>query len=246
MIVSTILLIAMTLLAFTLCIFALRRAIKAAFVSKRSGVFLVALGAILIAYLFYNLRWIEPADWAQLLLVVGLVTATSIYALSAVGQADASVKMAEEMKEQRLSEAQPYILLRLARGLVQRDETEPGKQPPTEFQVIIRNVGKGPAINLQAALRHPHKPFLVGDSKGYLAPGEEWQTTRSNLDMGIEEEEGWLQKLVEIVKKDVPGIIAVKYQDIHKRAWVSYIYYLELDTRIMEGEQNITELKNND
>ena len=156
-----------------------------------------------------------------------------------------TAEMAKEMKEQRLSEAQPYLLLRL--GLADDEflqwDTYQGKPAPREFKVTMRNEGKGPAINLLAALWHQRKTYFVGERKGYLAPGEEWQTNISRLNLMIEEKEGWLPKLGEIIKQD-DLIIAVEYQDIHKRKWVSYLHlerHVDVEEFVTEGEQNIVE-----
>jgi len=198
------------------------------------------------------------SDLIQIILMGLLVVITAIYvwrtfAISKATrrQADASVKMAEKMEEQLLSEARPYLLIRLAGEVVQWDNTEQDKRP-SEFGVTIRNVGKGPAINLRAAMWHPMKTHF-GDNKGYLAPGEEWQVAISRVSTsGVEmgwEKEGWLPELEETVKQDDPGTIAVKYQDIHKRSWVTYLIlerHIDLPQFVMEAEQNIVELKSYD
>ena len=42
--------------------------------------------------------------------------------------------------------------------------------------------------------------------------------------------------------------VVVKYEDIHHREWVSYLYLEEVDSTdyAEDGEQNIVELKKND
>ena len=198
---------------------------------------LVILGLIFTAYLVLHWHEIKPADLPQILLMIGLVTITAIYARS-------TEKIAKATKEQLLSEARPYLLLRL--------NGEGMPPPPKEFTVTIRNAGKGPAINLWAALWGPKKSHF-GDSKGYLAPGEEWQTTISRLSTGGVElgiiKEGWLPELRKLIKQEHLGVVAVKYNDIHHRVWVSYLClerHVDVETFVIEGEQNIVELKKND
>ena len=70
----------------------------------------LAIGAIFILYLALNSSDIGPAEWAQILLLAGLVAVTGIYAMSATRQADASAKMAEETREQRYSECLPLLV----------------------------------------------------------------------------------------------------------------------------------------
>ena len=186
------------------------------------------------------------------LLTFALVLITCIYAMRTVDIAKANREMAEEIREQRLSEARPYLLMRLDGEAVQWDKDEQGKPPSREFTITIRNVGKGPAINLWAALWGP-KTTYFGDNKGYLAPSEEWQTTISRVSTSMVEleieKEGWLPELEKVITQKYPGIVAVKYNDIHRRTWVSYLCFerhVDVESYVLEEEQNIVELKAND
>jgi len=217
---------------------------KRSFVSQLNIILLI-LGLMFLIFLTYRANEIEGADWGQIILMIGLVAITAAYASS-------TTEMAREMKEQRLSEARPYLLMRLDGEAVQWDKDEQGKPPSREFTITIRNVGKGPAINLWAALWGPQKTYF-GDNKGYLAPSEEWQTTISRVstsmvELGIKKE-GWLPELEKVITQKYPGIVAVKYNDIHRRTWVSYLCFerhIDLESYVLEEEQNIVELKAND
>jgi len=163
-------------------------------------------------------------------------------------------RMANAMREQFLGEARPYLLLTLNLEkdvLLQWDDYE-SERRPTEFPITIHNAGKGPAKNLKAALWHRGKTHFLGDYKGYLAPNKEWQATISRLDTAIQEKEGWLPQLSKMIKENeagIAGIIAVEYQDVHNRKWASYLRlerHIDIEQFVMEGEQNIVEIKNND
>lgn len=202
----------------------------------------IAIGILLIVYLVVNVESIEPAAWAQILLTFGLVTVTGFYAWR-------THVMSEEMKEQRLGEARPYLLLRLPleQGEFMQWDDYQSRKPQTEFPVTILNAGKGPATNLWASLWRSEKSY-AGDSKGYLAPNEEWQTTISRISLP-QHIEGWLPELKKSIKQGYPGVVAVKYNDIHHRVWVSYLClerHSDVEAFVMEGEQNIVELKNGD
>ena len=209
-------------------------------------VFGILFGSIVVVYLLYNLHNIQPNQWVEISLLAGLVGATGFLALVTLQQAHTTAK---EMKEQRLGEARPYLLLRLKvekDELLQWDDYKSSKHP-TEFPVTIRNAGKGPAINLEAALWHPKTTYL-GESKGFLAPGEEWQTTISSISDPLSKE-GWLPQLKKSIKQEYAGVVAVKYSDIYHRVWVSYLClerHTDIEAFVMEGEQNIVELKNHD
>ena len=153
--------------------------------------------------------------------------------------------MAREMREQRLSEARPYLLLRLKDSAVQWNSIEPDKHRPLDFAITVHNAGRGPAINIRAALWHQHRSHFVGENRGYLLSGGEWETTIGRNTELIEQEEGWLPKLRDIVEQDKTEIIAVQCKDIHNRTWVSCLYlerYAYEDAFKIEGEQNIVEL----
>ena len=206
---------------------------------------------------------INTAQGIEIILLFFLVLATLIYAkrTSEIAQttrgqaqatreqADASVKMAKATSEQLLSEARPYLLIRLEDEVIDlftivSDANR--HEMPNEFKVTIRNVGKGPAINIIAAFWRsddvsPTQP------KGYLAPQEEWHTTISTLSVDITEER-WLPELSQMVKYDFPGTVAVEYHDIHHRTWVTYLCLARFDEEayVVEGEQNIIEVSQND
>ena len=195
------------------------------------------------------------SDLTQIILMGLLVAITGIYAWRTFAisnatkkQADASVKMAEEMKEQRLSEAQPYLLLRLTDRVVQwNDRPDLREHFPRTFPITILNGGKGPAIDLYTALWNKGERRYVYERKGYLIPGEEWQAEISRFTILTGEKEGWLPQLRNIVGQNKTEIIAVEYKDIHKRTWISYLYlekHAQDSDFVVAGEHNIMELKN--
>ncbi len=228
--------------------------------SKRE-INIIITALILLVIVITPLKIINMIDTPQtieIIILFALVLVTTVYvkrtadiAKATKEQAEASVKMAEEMKEQRLGEARPYLLLRLdlePNELLQWD-TYQGKTPTGEFTVIIRNAGKGPAINLWAA-RWSHETSCFGDSKGYLAPNEEWVTgiskaSTSAIELGFEKDI-WLPELRKVIENKYPGIVAVKYGDIHHRTWASYLClerHVDIEAFVMEEEQNIVEIK---
>ena len=214
------------------------------------------LGIILaITIIFMIIEVVRKSQTLEYVLLAGLIAVTTWYAYGTMKiakatkeQAKASVEMAEEMREQRLSEARPYLLIKLADELLQWDDIEQDRRPH-KFEVTIRNVGRGPAINLWAALWHSKNTYFAGDSKSYLVAGEEWQTNISRLDTRIPHKEGWLPQLSQMIKENHAGIIAVEYQDVHKRKWASYLClerHVDVEQCVMEGEQNIVDIKGND
>ena len=196
-------------------------------------------------------------DWIQAIAMVVLVGVTIFYAYqakkasdSAKASADASVKMAKATREQLLSEARPYLLLKLTERVVQwNDRPDLREHFPCSFPITILNAGQGPALNLYTALWKKGESRHVYEHKGYLIPGEEWQAEISRTITLEGQKEGWLPELSDIVEQNKIGIIAVECKDIQKRTWVSYMYLEKHpyeDAFVVEGEQNIVEIKGND
>ena len=238
-------LIVAILLLFAGYIYLLRKITQLQYVGGRIGkrniqFFGILFGSLVIFYLFYNLHELQPNDWVEISLLVGLVAATSALALYAAGQTDASVKMAEEI-------TRPYLLLRLTNEYLQWEDGTDSKTP-REFLVTVYNAGKGPAINLSASL-WKHTDIFAVTTKGYLAANQEWEASISKLStdgIALGGEIPYPQLKDEIQRNRIS--VAVEYEDIHHREWVSYLYLEEADGTgyVKDGEQNIVELKNHD
>jgi hypothetical protein len=192
-------------------------------------------------------------DWIQAISMVVLVIVTAIYAWrthvmskAAREQAEASAKMADEMREQRLNESQPYLLIRLEENNILRYPGESNDMAPDSITITIRNEGKGPAINIRAGFWHPSKTY-GSDDKGYLASGEQWQA-RIKMQQILELKNTlYLPELKGIITRFHPEPIVVKCEDINKRQWISCLYFnwsAITEGYVSAGEQIIMELKN--
>ena len=87
------------------------------------NVILIIVSLLFLIFLTFNAEEVRAADWGQLILMIGLVTITANYAYS-------TEKMANELKEQRLGEDRPYLLIRLEGDVIQWDKTKEGKSRP--------------------------------------------------------------------------------------------------------------------
>jgi hypothetical protein len=145
------------LLAFILFIIALVGASKKGFTRQRVALVVLALGAVFTVYLAYNVHEIAPADWAQILLTLGLVAVTGFYALSSSRQADASVKMAEAMVKPTLI---PYFEI----------TSDFDEERYVRFNAGVDNDGNGPAYDLEFWLEDDSKPPTKLISTGGKVP----------------------------------------------------------------------------
>ncbi len=141
----TIILIVAIVILLTLYILGLIRSLRAGSTGRRAAIPVLTLGFLLCVYLVFNVREIGPADWAQIVLLFGLVVVTGVYAMSTARQADASVKMAEEVREQRITASRPLII---QKALYDKDTWE-GNTRDYFSHFEISNVGSSPAIELE-------------------------------------------------------------------------------------------------
>lgn len=187
---------------------------------KRSIWFASVFGFLFMAYLVLHvladlnllagcdalsgLREILPADWAQIFLVLGLVTVTGFYVLMAFRQA-------EEMREQRYSESLPLLVPNIPKLL-------PSGEFPLEFvrsgmglKIVWRNVGKGVAINSRFSFWGAPLP----SGKIRFFPSHESATLEvlGKKEVDYSENEGQLHEISGVY---LPRFEA-KYRDIYER-----------------------------
>jgi hypothetical protein len=155
--------------------------------------------------------WLNKNSGAvQAIATVVLVLVTAFYVIltrslskSAAKQADASAKMAEEMREQRLAVSQPLVMPDFLMGL----------RIQLEHRLRITNGGNGPAIKVNFTIRHPwldsvldnHK---ISDSLATLLAGE-----YHDVELGFRED----------AQGEAAGDLYISWQDIHgnKFSWLS-------------------------
>jgi len=184
-----IVLIVIIVYALVLCAIALKGFIKEGFLRPRAFKFALPLGLLFLAYLLYSLvlHRIGPSDWAQIFLVLGLVVVTGFYALVAFRQANASMKMAEEMKEQRYDAVRPVIDIRrdIARTDIARQTLEANAALSEDtshgLSCILHNIGVGPAIDVHSFIQHPERGRLPWRNFVTLAAGG--KTERKNFSL---------------------------------------------------------------
>ncbi len=149
---------------------------------------------LVVTYLFLNLQKIQADNWVLISLYVGLVGITALYAISTHRQAEASVKMAEEMREQRYDAVHPVIDIQkeespdahVSQGLVALfEDTSRG------LSCILHNIGIGPAIGVYSFIEDARGetcrrdfgsiPVAIGEEQmGYTPEIRLFLETRNN------------------------------------------------------------------
>ena len=109
---------------------------------------------------------------------VGLVLTLTLaavlwYAWEARKQAKASVRMATEMEQGRYDSLRPVIDV-ILREPPSKDWLNQAysKAFPAEMECRLRNIGVGPALNIEFYVYHPDEPRVVRFKMGALAAGE--------------------------------------------------------------------------
>ena len=114
--------------------------------------------------------------------MIVLVAVTMFYAISTERQAQASIKMAEEMREQRLAMSRPIIIMRPVHEELPETEGDNivtiGSGYFSHFSIC--NVGNGPAIEVEASLLNSEKDYFEAVRETYLRAGEERDFRKSD------------------------------------------------------------------
>ncbi len=185
----------------------------------RPAIILLMMGLLFLTLLVFRGQELEATDWAQTLLMIGLVLVTALYASSAEKQADASVQMAKEMREQRLMTSQPRLL---QKSVHEKDIWE-GSTKDYFSHFEISNVGNIPAIEVEISLR---------DSEGNR-PHSIRQTFLTNNDPPIKFRPENIANLEETKTYD----IVCEYQNIFSHGLKNPLYQTRLPFTISKSSE---------
>lgn len=112
------------------------------------GIILLSIGLLFAIFLLFRADELGAANLAQMILMIGLIMVTAAYASFAEKQAAASVKMAKEMKEQRITTSRPIII---QKSVYEKDIWE-GSNKDYFSHFEISNVGNTPAIEVESSI----------------------------------------------------------------------------------------------
>jgi len=180
---------------------------------KRVTSFIVVLGVIFVTYLVYSIREIGAADWAQIMLLLALVMVTGFYAWSASRQADASVEMTEEMKEQRVMVSRPVIIQKAVVETETKLRTFSSRDWFSHFEVY--NAGNGPAIEVEISLLNKEKTPVHSQRKTFLRADE------PPVEFGPDELVG-LEKTNYYLVCEYQGILSHNTQPVWYQTWLPF------------------------
>ena len=107
---------------------------------------LMFVGVLFLILVIFRGQELQPYHWAEVLVLVGLLLVTAVYA-------DSTAKMAEEMKEQRYTETLPLLLPEIPNIVNAKDPRDAYSHLQNGVDVIWRNHGKGVAIDAEFYLR---------------------------------------------------------------------------------------------
>lgn len=181
---------------------------------------LMMIGYLFALFLTYRGNELESKDWAQMILTIGLVAVTAVYAFATEKiakatkeQAEAGIKMAEEMREQRYTESLPILIPTIKTTINCEINEIPyvSLQTGREIEIIWHNLGKGIAIDAIFSLYCA--PY--NSEKANLIKSKEKMTVAVQQEVIFNFQTS--NKVEQILKDDyVPRLIA-EYKDIYKR-----------------------------
>ena len=164
-------------------------------------IFLAVMFAVTLAAFLQSDFIEEHGIVAQVWVTVILVLLTAVYVSRVRQQADASVKMAEEMREQRYDSVRPII------DIERKPESrELAKQAYGDFSegllCILRNIGVGPATDVYS--------FVHIDCKCQLHP------------FGALAKNGEIEKLpLSLKQRNGRNVLVAYYRDVYDRCFES-------------------------
>ena len=184
--------------------------------------------------------WLNDNSGAvQAIAVIALAAITLLYAWRTHAISTATRRQAEEIRQQRLDERRPVLLIDLAnyRGKMARPSSEDAY--PDEIKARVTNVGSGPAIDIDVAAIHPKARYGRNQARGYLLPNEsmEYETEKSFYRPSGRRLADLLQDCgVEANSDHSVGLVA-RYRDELERPWIAWMA-LEYDwmTEDEEGQ----------
>ena len=189
----------------------------------------------------------STGEWVVAVVLILTLGAVLWYAWEARKQAKASVKMAEEMREQRLDADRPYLLIEVPElGAAEWEQLNGGSaaEPdgfaafPKRMLYRVYNAGRGPAKEIFTTLLHSLVRFDES-KRDVLRPGDSWSVeveaskARTRLHEAItgEEPQG-IEDWMKSQGVDSPFYgdhfncgLMVGCSDIHDRRWATYLKF---------------------
>ena len=131
-------------------------------------IILLLIGILFAILVHYRGKELIASDWAQILLMIGLVAVTAVYAWSTQRQAKANEKMAEEMRQQRITASRPLLV---QKAIYEKDIWD---SSTSDYFVHFEayNKGNGPAIEVEISLLDSEKNQIDSHRNSFFGVGE--------------------------------------------------------------------------
>ena len=185
------------------------------------------------------------------------------YACEARKQAKASAQMVEEIREQRMAQDEPWLILDIAdQKLADYHEWDEQNQtlkhkhtgeevkpwPLPDCTVRVHNAGRAAAVSVEACYLEAENHYLHSP-RGFILQGETCSLELSGFPAFYGRRPLWREEPLHRLSLSRPGCVLVRYYDVHGRAWASYLgldWYPEMVPYVVPQEQGRLRLCDHD
>ena len=148
------------------------------------------------------------------------------YAWESRKQAKASMRMALEMERARCDAARPVMEVSTRRAMAGELLVASTTRPPPVLNCELRNVGMGPALNVEVDIRDGNGN-VVGRRLGVFGVGE---SIPQNL------------LAIRVLEQGVKGLLQVRYEDVFGNTWFSEYELSASEERVEFGPLSLRQI----
>ena len=182
-------------------------------------------------------EWLGGSGEAQALAAFTSLLVALILVLVTFGYLLTTRRMVREMREQRMAEDEPKLILDIGdqnlaeyhewdeqTGMLKHKHTgeEIKPWPLPDCTLRVRNEGRGTAMSIEACYLQRDTHY-IHSSRGFLAGGDSDEIKVTGFPAFYGGRPPWQEAAMSRIGAPKPAFIVAYYEDLHGRSWVSYL-----------------------
>ncbi len=192
---------------------------------------------------YATVGWADFVDWlggsgeAQALAAFTSLLVAIILVLVTFGYLLTTRRMVREMRDQRMAEDEPLLLLRIVHQKLadyhewdDQDQALRHKQtgeevkpwPLPDCTVRMHNDGRGTAVNVEVCYLQAQN-YYFHSIQPFLRQRDSEEVNLSGFPAFYGGRSSWEKAVLKRWGAPMPGGVAAHYEDVHGRSWVSYL-----------------------